>query len=288
MKRIIAPRAGLAAVAAATAVLAGAPAALAAPAHPAAVGHAAGLATVKLTLTGSSIKLSGSPVAGAVNVDSVVKSSKGGAPILVHLNPGVTFGQALGAVGKAHGDPNALSGLAQIVFAGGYDVPGSYSAQTVLVPGKWVALDTTKSNPAQWPKVSFTVVRKGAPRALPHADATVKAIDFNFTGPTTWHDGETIRFEDAGYVSHMIVAAKFKDAADAATGMADLKAGNDNATNPLAIGFATFQSTVTPGGIQQEKITASPGVYVLACFMTTQDGREHTTLGMEKMITITG
>ena len=287
MKRITAPRMGFAALAAATA-LAAAPTALAAPARGAAVGHAAGLSTVKLTMNGSSITLTGSPVAGAVNVSSVVKSSKGAAPIFLHLNPGVSFAKAFGAVGKAHGDPNALQGLAQITFAGGYDSPGTYSAQTVLTPGKWVALDTTKNNPAQWPKVSFTVVRKGAPKALPHADATVTSIDFNFTGPTTWHDGETIRFIDAGYVSHMIVAARFKDAADAATGMADLKAGNDNALQSLATGFATFQSTVTPGGVQQEKITAAPGIYVLACFMPTEDGREHTTLGMEKIITITG
>ena len=247
MKRIIAPRAGLAAVAVATAVLAGAPAALAAPAHSAAVGHAAGLATVKLTLTGSSIKLSGSPVAGAVNVDSVVKSSKGGAPTLVHLNPGVTVGQALGRSARLTGTPRAVR-PGPIVFGGGYDVPGSLlgpdGARARQVGGDGHHQEQpgpVADGPAS--RLSARALR----RALPHADATVKAIDFNFTGPTTWHDGETIRFENAGYVSHMIVAAKFKDAADAATGMADLKAGNDNAVNPLAIGFATFQSVVTAG-----------------------------------------
>ena len=70
--------------------------------------------------------------------------------------------------------------------------------------------------------------------------------------------------------------------------MADLKAGNDNAVHPLAPGFATFQSTGHARAVQQEKITQTPGIYVLACFMDTQDGREHTTLGMEKTITITG
>ena len=59
--------------------------------------HAAGLSTVTLTMNGSSIKLSGSPVAGAVNVDSVVKSPKGASPTLVHLNPGVSFAKAFGA-----------------------------------------------------------------------------------------------------------------------------------------------------------------------------------------------
>jgi hypothetical protein len=38
--------------------------------------------------------------------------------------------------------------------------------------------------------------------------------------------------------------------------------------------------------MQQEVITAKPGVYVIACFMDTQDGREHTQLGMERMIKV--
>jgi len=33
-------------------------------------------------------------------------------------------------------------------------------------------------------------------------------------------------------------------------------------------------------------VTQKPGYWVIACFMDTQDGREHTTLGMEKIIQI--
>jgi hypothetical protein len=33
-------------------------------------------------------------------------------------------------------------------------------------------------------------------------------------------------------------------------------------------------------------VTEKPGVYVLACFMNTQDGRVHTQLGMERTIRI--
>ena len=38
--------------------------------------------------------------------------------------------------------------------------------------------------------------------------------------------------------------------------------------------------------MQQEVINEPPGYYVIACFMITQDGREHTQLGMEKLIHI--
>jgi hypothetical protein len=33
-------------------------------------------------------------------------------------------------------------------------------------------------------------------------------------------------------------------------------------------------------------VTARPGIYVLVCFMDTQDHREHTRLGMERTIQI--
>lgn len=284
MKRILTRISGL------VAMLAVASIAIIAPTQASTIAHSASLPTLTLTMTGngSSIALAGAPTAGAVNIDSVVKSPHGAAPILVHLNPGVSYAQALAAVGRAHGDPNALQGLAQITFAIGYQGPGAYSAQTVLTPGQWVAVDTTKNDPTKWPTAAFTVSAGGQPQSLPRPGATVNAIEFKFTGPTTWHRGETIRFVNAGYLVHMTVGAKFKNAAAARRGMALLKAGKDAAAQKFATGFASFQETVSPGATQQETITASPGVYVIACFMDTQDGREHTRLGMERMVTITG
>jgi hypothetical protein len=38
------------------------------------------------------------------------------------------------------------------------------------------------------------------------------------------------------------------------------------------------------GGYEQQVIRNRPGYWVLACFMDTQDGREHTQLGMERVI----
>ena len=44
--------------------------------------------------------------------------------------------------------------------------------------------------------------------------------------------------------------------------------------------------TVGPGGMHQQVLNVKPGIYVLACFMSTQDGREHTALGMERTISV--
>jgi hypothetical protein len=37
----------------------------------------------------------------------------------------------------------------------------------------------------------------------------------------------------------------------------------------------------------RQVVNVRPGFWVLACFMDTQDGREHTRLGMERVIHIT-
>jgi hypothetical protein len=36
--------------------------------------------------------------------------------------------------------------------------------------------------------------------------------------------------------------------------------------------------------MHQQVLNAKPGTYVLACFMSTRDGREHTRLGMVRTI----
>jgi hypothetical protein len=49
---------------------------------------------------------------------------------------------------------------------------------------------------------------------------------------------------------------------------------------------AGFAGPLSSDTSQQALITAKPGWYVQACFMTTQDGRPHTLIGMERMIKI--
>ncbi|MDQ6836412.1 MAG: hypothetical protein M3016_09520 [Actinomycetota bacterium] len=248
------------------------------------VAHSAKLPALTLTMNGKSIKVSGARVSGAVTVISKTKEAQS-SPQLTRLNPGVTFAQAFRAVGRHHGDTNYLQGLAAVTY-NTTNGKGTSSAQTVLKPGRYVAIDTIKNNPAKWPHVTFTVKKAKHAAKLPKAGATVKMIEFGFTGPSTWHVGETIRFADAGFLAHMVIGIKVANQAAAALVTKELQAGNDNAAQKGAIGFASFVGVASPGLLQQQKITASPGTYVLACFMNTQDGREHTRLGMERTITI--
>jgi hypothetical protein len=93
-----------------------------------------------------------------------------------------------------------------------------------------------------------------------------------------------VRFENNGWLAHMIAGIQAKNDQDAQKILAALRKGDDDTAQRLAIGFQSFLDPVSHGGVVQGPLTAPKGVYVLACFLDTQDGREHTQIGMEKII----
>jgi hypothetical protein len=242
--------------------------------------------TLNLALTGTNgISVSGSAVSGAVNVVSTFAGKGLGQAALVRLNPSVppatAVAQGFQAVVSHHGDLNALTPLGDAFV---FDAAAPGSAQTVLTPGNYVALNVTGTgNPGSQ---LFTVSQSASPATIPTPQATITAIEFAFRGPSTLHRGELVRFKNGGYLAHMIVAAQVKNTALAQAVMTALRAGKDKLAQRLSIGGADFAGPLSPGGIQQEVIKAKPGIYVLASFMAAQDGREQTQLGMERTIRI--
>ncbi len=245
-----------------------------------------GLPTLTLTLNGRSVGVSGALQSGAVNVVSRV-SVKHTEPVLIHLNPGVpfsAFAQAGAAINVHHGDLNYLGPYGSIVFDVSAD-RGSTSAQTTLQPGNYLAVDLSSSNPDP-PHATFVIGQAPRPRSLPRPSATISAIDFAFRGPRTLHDGELVRFQNIGFLVHPIQGIGVKNATTAKRLIALLRAANDEQAPKLGISFPEFAGPLSPGGVQQELITERPGIYVLACILRTQDGREQTQLGMERTISI--
>ena len=245
------------------------------------------LPTLNLALSGTkAISVSGSEVSGAVNVVSTFTGKGQGQAALIRVNPNVPVAQALAqgnqAIQSHHGDLDVLTALGDAVV---FDAGAPGSAQTVLTPGSYLALNVSGqgNNP---PKVLFTVTKSSSPAALPTPGATVKAIEFGFRGATTLHRGQLVRFENDGFLVHMVVGIGVKNMALATAETAALKAGNMRLERLLSNGFANFAGPLSPGGFQQEVITAKPGIYVLACFMNTQDGREHTQVGMVRTIKV--
>lgn len=242
--------------------------------------------TLTLKMTGKTIAVVGkAPTSGAVTVISKVSAQSGASPTLAKLQPGGTFAKAVNAANKHNGDTNYSRPYATILFST-EAAPGTSSAQTVLTPGHWVAVDTQGSKPARWPHVSFTVTKAAHPGKLAKPRAIVRAVEFGFAGPATLTDGTMVRFTNSGFLDHMITAihAPSKAAADSIVQL--LKLGKDDQAQAHATGFQTPLADVSSGGLVQEKINWTPGYYVLACFMRTQDGREHTRLGMVREIAV--
>jgi hypothetical protein len=245
------------------------------------------LPTLSLTLTKSSITVTGATQSGAVNVVSTATGVKEANVILFLLKPGATFEETEAAVQKDHGDTNVTSKYGSLVFDAEV-VPGKSSeAQTYLQPGQYVALIPGGEGKGSKAHALFTVTAAASPVALPTPEATIRSIEFGFRGPRTLHDGELVRFENEGFLVHMDVAAPVKNMKAAKQVVKDLLAGKEKAFEKLIAGPpAGFAGPLSHEAFQQETITAKPGIYVEVCFMDTQDGRSHTQLGMERIIHI--
>lgn len=245
------------------------------------------LPKLTLALTKSSITVGGTLQSGGVDVVSTATGTKEATALLFQVKPGVSVEEvyAFLKTPKAK-EPNYASKYGSIIFAAEAN-PGQISeVQVELQAGQYLALIAEGEG---GPKVysSFTVTAAAAPVALPSPQATVRSIEFAFRGPTTLHDGELVRFENEGFLVHMDVAFPVKSKEAAQQVVKDLLTGKEKGIEKLAAGAPFgFSGPVSSGAFQQETITAKPGWYVQACFMDTQDGRDHTRLGMERIIRI--
>jgi hypothetical protein len=286
LRRIASITAAAAVIAAGLSLAVPAGAALAASGSSAARTAAHGLALPKITITmnGKKITVGGALKSGGVRIVSRVSHEPQGNPTLVRLDNGVTVAQFLAALPAVAADPNNVDGLGSIVFSPQAN-KGTSSAQADLAAGQYVALDIGGQG-GRPPFTTFTITRAESPARLPRPRATIASIEFGFRGPARLHDGELVRFANHGFLVHMIVAVRARDAAGAREIARLLKAGQDGKAQRHATGFYTFFNVLSHGAFQQQVIRNRPGYWVLACFMDTQDHREHTTLGMERVIRI--
>jgi hypothetical protein len=250
--------------------------------------QAATLPTLSIAISSSGATLQGTPESGGVNVVTTDTGVKEASVLLFQLKPGVTLAEveAFIAAKKAHNDPNATVALGSIVLDTEANPGATGETQTTLAPGEYLLLVGAGEGEVKLDD-HFTVATSKAPATLPTPEATVRSIEFAFRGPATLKDGELVRFENEGYLVHMDIAFPVKNLKNAHRAVKDLLAGNEKALGKLIAGQPlTFAGPVSHGAYQQETINAKPGIYVQACFMETQDGRDHTLLGMERIIKI--
>jgi hypothetical protein len=267
---------------------AGAVATVCAFALPGGAGATSSLPTFTISETGTTgITLSSSSIpAGAYNIvmnhTGAGGNNAGFQLVRLNSNDPNAIADGTAAVQAAHGDENALTPLgdAALVSSG----PGSVQAS--LTPGKWAAINTTGQG--QPGLTQFTVTPSSSGAALPPAAATLTAIEFGFKGPKVLHDGTVVRSVNGGYLVHMNFLLGAKSKAAGLKAIAALRAGKGMKVlgKYLTHSFIGLMGPGSPGAAQQMVLNAKPGFYVEACFMDTQDGRQHTQLGMERLVRI--
>lgn len=253
----------------------------AAPTRPSSA--ATSLPTITITMTGKKITVAGTLQSGGVRIVSKVTNEAQGAPVLVRLDPGVTLDQFMAALPKIAADQNNIEGIGSFVFSPQAN-KGTSTAQATLAAGQYVAADLAPSG--QPPLTTFVIKKSQSPVSLPKPQATIASIEFAFRGPIRLHDGELVRFANHGFLVHMTVAARARSAAGAREIVRLLKAGKNGQAGRLTTNSYAFDNILSRGAYQQLVIDNRPGFWVLACFMDTQDHREHTLLGMERVIQI--
>jgi hypothetical protein len=246
---------------------------------------ASSLPTLTLAVTKNAVVVGGSKVSGAVNVVSTITGEKNDSPGLLLLKPGVTPAELANVASHLGNDTplDAVDPYATSVFAGDTNEGTPTTNQVVLVPGTYIAVNNGNGF------TPFTVTQAASPAALPKPAATVTAIDFAFRGASTLHDGELVRFENDGYLIHMVAYAQAKSVADAKKAEALLLAGDVGHGQASKYGTGVkgmFAGPLSHGALQQQVITQPPGVYVIYCAMNSEDGRDHFQLGMFRTIKI--
>ena len=252
----------------------------------AASAQATTLPTLTLTVSKTAITVGGATQSGGVNIVSSAPGIKEANTVLFLLKPGITEAEVETGLKESKKDPNRTVKYGTIVFDQEAPASGMAEAQTNLQAGRYLAL-AGEGEGGKKQHTFFTVTAAAAPAALPTPEATVRSIEFGFRGPKVLHDGELVRFENEGFLIHMDIAFRAKTKADAYRIVSDLRTGHEKGVEKLVAGEPfTFAGPISHEAFMQETITAKPGWYVQACFMETQDGRDHTRLGMERIIQI--
>jgi hypothetical protein len=255
----------------------------------AATGHrsAAPLPVLGISEVNKTVTVTGTPQSGATELDFTTdlkaKRLESGTTLgLIHLNPGVTPEQFSAGI-KADG--SNLDQFGSLDSTQDVSKGEVIKIQTVLKPGQYVVADLNASPKSNLHTV-VNVAQSAAPATLPPADAVIRMKDYRFTGPSAIKRGELLRVENTGKEQHMAVAIKVKNRKAAKQVEALLRKGKDRQVEKGIKVVGSLQDDVSPGAVNQGVLTMPKGTWVLACFMTTKKGVEHTRLGMERTLIV--
>jgi hypothetical protein len=160
------------------------------------------------------------------------------------------------------------------------------------------------------PPAASDAARAGSDSAPGLAIVEVTAVDYAFAAPHTIPSGwTTFRMENVGQEHHLLLLYRLPDDRTFADFMA-LAPPFERLVNAVEEGEITVQeararvrevfpdwlSDLTPMGgpgfvaagmTAETTVRLSPGTYVMECYVRTEDGRAHSSLGMVRPLTVT-
>lgn len=247
------------------------------------------LPTLQIRATKKAITISGPLHSGAVQYVATTSKAAprgggaGASPAIFRLKDGVSYATLLANVDKAAAGPSAPTPLNRYgSLLSDFEVSKGQVArvQSVLRPGRYLLIDVGDNRPSASNMARFTVRREAHPAALPHADATIRMVDYAYRGATSIRRGSLLRITSSGDEDHMAIAVRPAKGKTAAGIEKLLLAGKDRQAEKEAAGFADLADPVSPGSVNQARVTLARGTWVLVCFMRTAKGVAHTKLGM--------
>ena len=176
---------------------------------------AAALPVLTLKMTGKVIAVGGSLESGAVRVVSTVtdkaEAANGAAPTLLRLDPGVTLRGVLQGVRQAGEQPQLRPQRPVRLCADRLLPPGQpwdeLRRSSTSTPGNYVAIDLGTNGHAAQHHVHHRQV--GAPgRAAQAGRRRSRRSSSASRSPAKLHDGELVKWANAGFLVHMIVGAE--------------------------------------------------------------------------------
>jgi plastocyanin len=165
--------------------------------------------------------------------------------------------------------------------------PGKSSTATMDLPaGKYYLIDTNSDeNDNSFAKQGgvreLTVTGQSEGKALPSADVTISAREYEFTVPAIKAGTSTVKFQNTGKELHMVIALPILPGKTFADVKAAFASQDANAQPPVDFENATGSEVIDNGKALVTKMTFKKGSYAFICFVNDRaGGPPHFTKGM--------
>lgn len=250
---------------------------------------AATLPLVKVTATAKTAAVTGAETLTAGPTQLSLSTPAHRTIAIVQLKPGKTAADLKAAIAASKMSASPVFKVARLLGGGGSTGGRPYVFTTDLSAGTYEVVDDTERPTIE---SEFTVAAGTSNVRAPAAAATIDLYDFKMTASAPLPATGAVKVVNHGPSPHFVAIARLKKATDGPKVVALLrkKGGEMKAQKLLdaasAGGLADLLSPGVTDVVQTDGL--KPGKYLIACFYADEKshGKEHSMLGMERVVTV--